>query len=64
LKPRRVLIENLRYECDEEGEREMNHEPQRAVREEAKRDGRDGLAAVAITLLAVALIILVLTKIV
>ena len=42
----------------------MNHEPQRDVREEAKRDGRDGLAAVAITLLAVALIILVLTKIV
>ena len=42
----------------------MNQEPRRAVGEEAKRDGGDGLAAVAITLLAVALIILVLTKIV
>jgi hypothetical protein len=59
----RDLIENLVDECDEEAERAMNQEPQR-VREEAKRDGRDGLAAVAITLLAVALIILVLTKIV
>jgi hypothetical protein len=42
----------------------MDQEPQRAVREEAKGDGRDGLAAVAITLLAAALIVLLLTKIV
>ena len=41
----------------------MNQE-QRAVREGAKGDGRDGLAAVAITLLAVALVILLLTQIV
>ena len=42
----------------------MNEEPQRAVRDGAKGDGRDGLAAVAITLLAVSLVIFVLTKII
>ncbi len=42
----------------------MNQEPQRAVREGAKGDGRDGLAAVAITLLAVSLVILVISKII
>ena len=42
----------------------MNQEPQRAVREGATRDGGDGLAAVAITLLAVSLIILLLSKII
>ena len=42
----------------------MNQEPQRAVREGGNRESRDGLAAVAITLLAVSLIILVLSKIV
>jgi hypothetical protein len=42
----------------------VNQEPQRAVRDETKGDGRDGLAAVAITLLAAALIVLVLTRIV
>ena len=42
----------------------MNQEPQRVMREGAKGDGRDGLAAVAITLLAASLVILVLTRIV
>jgi hypothetical protein len=41
-----------------------NQEPRRAVQEGAKGEGHDGLAAVAITLLAAALIILLLTQIV
>ncbi len=40
----------------------MNQE-QRAEREGAKGEGHDGLAAVAITLLAAALVILVITQI-
>jgi hypothetical protein len=43
---------------------DVNQEPQRAVQPEAKRDSRDGLAAVAITLLAAALVIFLLTQIV
>jgi hypothetical protein len=42
----------------------MNQEPQRVRQERVKGEGRDGLAAVAITLLAASLVILVLTRIV
>jgi hypothetical protein len=42
----------------------MNQQPQRAVREGANRAGRDGLAALAITLLAMALIVLLLSQII
>ena len=42
----------------------MNQQPQHAVRDGAKREGHDGLAAVAITLLAASLVILVITRIV
>jgi hypothetical protein len=42
----------------------MNQQPQRAGREGASRDSRDGLAAVAITLLAVSLLIFLLSKII
>jgi hypothetical protein len=43
---------------------EMNEEPQRVVRERVKREGHDGLAAVAIALLTVALIVFVVIKII
>jgi hypothetical protein len=49
------LVENLG---------DVNQQPQRDGRERATRESNDGLAAVAITLLAVALVILMLTKIV
>jgi hypothetical protein len=57
------LIENLCAECDEENEH-MNHESQRPVREGVNRAGRDGLAALAITLLAASLIILLISRII
>jgi hypothetical protein len=40
----------------------MTQEPHRGVREGADRDSRDGLAAVAITLLAASLVIFLLTR--
>ena len=42
----------------------MNQQPKHAVRDGAKNEGHDGLAAVAITLLAASLVILVITRIV
>jgi hypothetical protein len=55
LKRRPDVVENLGV---------TNQEPQRTVRDGAKGEGHDGLAAVAITLLAAALIVLLLTQIV
>jgi hypothetical protein len=49
------LVENLG---------DMNEEPQRGAPDGANRDSRDGLAAVAITLLAAALVIFLLSNIV
>ena len=43
---------------------EMNEEPQRVAREGVKREGHDGLAAVAIAVLTVALIVFVVIKII
>jgi len=43
---------------------EMNEEPQRVAREGVEREGHDGLAAVAIALLTVALIVFVAIKII
>jgi hypothetical protein len=57
------LVENLE-EKRRSGTSEMNQEPQPAVRQGAKGEGHDGLAAVAITLLAASLVILVITRIV
>jgi Flp pilus assembly protein TadG len=42
----------------------MNDDAQREVAADAKRDSRDGVAAVAIALLALALIALVVSKVV
>jgi hypothetical protein len=42
----------------------MDQDPQRAVREPERGEGRDGLAAVAVTLLAAALIALLLIRII
>lgn len=42
----------------------MNEEPQRVAQEEAKREGHDGLAAIAIALLTVCLIAFAVTKII
>ena len=42
----------------------MTQEPQRAVREGVKGDQRDGLAAVAITLLTIVLVVVLLSNII
>jgi hypothetical protein len=42
----------------------MNREPQRVAREGVNRPGRDGLAAVAIAILTIALLALVVVKII
>ena len=46
------------------GTGKMNEEPQRVAREGVKRDSRDGLAAVAITLLTIALLAFLVSKII
>jgi hypothetical protein len=43
---------------------EMDEEPQRVAREGVKREGHDGLAAVAIAVLTVALIVFAVIKII
>ena len=64
LNVRRLVRENLGDPYATTRIRALNEEPRPAVREGVKADSHDGLAAVAITLLAIALVILLVTQIV
>ena len=57
------MVENLGDDGDERTS-EMNQEPQRAMRDGVKGDQRDGLAAVAITLLTIVLVVVLLSNII